>query len=494
MIQYFKRQRCLIQKLNGSAKVFSIMETLCFPISIATISAVLIHSCAVVVVSVSSNFGCKFWVPELPGWVSCILVAAAVGYLTNYIAIQMLYYPISNEDLQEGEGSDKSLIADKVEAALHKSKVVSWSTFGFWGKGLIPRNRGKVAWQIGLIAEERFVTPETISMFLPKLTRALLTRNDQGKIRGVEIIRGLVANNRDQAAETIRGLLIGFIKNGDKDAIRVQIAKIGRSEAVATALTAALLTYLRENPESVVASVREMVASFTKGYAKPRHDENDSLLSGLSQVMRGVTGAVIEGVTEIGSSQIKSFIESFDTNPERRRSVREKLERILPELFDRIGERVVKNPALLEEIVSGDVIDHLINVKIDDEVFWNDLGERLAPEMDRVVTRALQGMSQKTIRSFLGEDHPVAETIKETIMRMNLLDFYKMLDDVMAEHLGAIQVFGFVLGAIIGYVQYSIVLLHACPSVAHYLMMGIPIICICGMKLLQLLYLKKERI
>lgn len=485
MFDYFNRQKQLIQKLKGSAKVFALMETICFPVSVATISVVLLHSIAVLVWTVSIHFGLRFHIPVLPGCVTYILVAAAVGYLTNYIAIQMLYYPIDAAELNHGESNvDKSIVA-REGVALRKSKVVSFSTFGFWTKGLIPRNREKVAAQIGLIAEERFVTPEAIAKLLPKLTGALLTKNDNGKVRGVEIVRQLVSQNREQAAELIRGLLLGFLKNGDKGVVKALVSKIGKSEAVASALTMALLDYLRENPQSVIMAVREMVSSLMQGYARPRRNEADTLFGGIAQVVRGVTGAVIEGVAEIGSSQIESFIESLYNNEERRRGIREKLGQILPKIFDRIGESIVTNPALLGEVVSGDAIDHLVNVKIDDEVFWDDMGERLAPKLEDVITGALEGLSKESITSFVGEGHFIAENIKETIMRMPLLDFYEMLDEVMAEHLGAIQALGFVLGALVGYIQYSIVLLQEGFCAVPCLMLLMPVVAICGLKLFR---------
>ena len=61
-------------------------------------------------------------------------------------------------------------------------------------------------------------------------------------------------------------------------------------------------------------------------------------------------------------------------------------------------------------------------------------------------------------------------------MGMKLLDFYAMLDDILAEHLGAIQVFGFILGAAIGYVQYSVSMIAPGHSVLPYLLLGVPLL------------------
>ena len=76
----------------------------------------------------------------------------------------------------------------------------------------------------------------------------------------------------------------------------------------------------------------------------------------------------------------------------------------------------------------------------------------------------------------------VAEIVERTIMNMKLLDFYGMLDEVMAEHLGAIQVFGFILGAAIGYVQYAVSVIATGHSVLSYLLIVVPVLLIGGAK------------
>ena len=67
-------------------------------------------------------------------------------------------------------------------------------------------------------------------------------------------------------------------------------------------------------------------------------------------------------------------------------------------------------------------------------------------------------------------------------MGMKLLDFYAMLDDIMAEHLGAIQVFGFILGAAIGYVQYSVSMIAPGRSTLPYLLVGVPLLALAAVK------------
>lgn len=484
---YFGSRMALIRKLKGMAKLFAVVETFCFPISLLTVFVVALSAVTTLIASVFATFGVTFPAFALPDGVTLVLVAAVVGYLTNYIAIQMLYYPVSATDLQGFPHSDNKGHGERL--AIKRSRIITLATFGFWTKGLIPRNREKVAWQIGLVAEERFVTPEAAAKFLPKITKAFLSKNVDGKVRGVELLRKLVLANRDAAAAIVRDLSVGFVKQGDKSAVRDFVAKIGKSEVVATALTAATLDYTKNHPEKIVRIVREMVSAFTQDIVRSQDPAealdfgNSSLLDvvvhtvkGVSAVARGVAAAALEGVSDsVLLPRVEKFLKECDTS-ERKKTVQNLLEGFLPIIFDKIGEKITSDPKILDVVISGDIIDKLVNVKFDDEAFWNGLGEKIAPRLESPINDALRGMTKEQFASFFGEGHLVAENVRDTIMRMPLLDFYSMLDDVMAEHLGAIQVFGFILGGTIGYIQYAVLLAQTGHAIAAYYMIGVPLL------------------
>lgn len=501
---YFICRMALIRKLHGTAKLFAVVETICFPVSVLTVFVVAVSAVTTLAGTVLASLGFCFPVFVLPDGVTFVSVSAAVGYITNYVAIQMLYYPVSANDLRVFPQLDGKV--QGVEHALKRSRVISLVTLGFWTKGLIPRNRQKVAWQIGLVAEERFVTPEAVVRFLPKITNVLLSKNAEGKVLVVELMRKLVLANRDAAAAIMRDLIVGFVKHGDKSTIRDFVAKIGKSEVVATALTKATLDYTKDHPEKIVFIVREMVSAFTQDLVKSQDPDeeldfgNSSIFAilahtveGVSAVAKGVAAAALEGVSDaMLLPRVEKFLKECDT-PERKEIVQNVLGGFLPIIFDKIGENITSDPKILDVVISGDVIDKLVNVKFDDEAFWNGLGEKMAPRLEAPINEALRGMTKEQFASFFGAGHLVAENVRDTIMQMPLLDFYSMLDEVMAEHLGAIQVFGFVLGALVGYIQYSIVLLREGFYVVPCLMLLIPVVAICGFKLFHVGSRGKEK-
>lgn len=465
---FFKKRREVIAKSKGVAKVFAYGETVCFPISVNVIAVVAVHALLALLMPLLERIGAGMAIPALPSWFTAVFVAAAIGYLTNYIAIQMLYYPVSAEDL--GEGRAPARPAER--EALSKSRVLSVVTFGFWKRGLIPRNKDKVARQMGRIAEERFVTPENMAYLVPKLGNLFLSRNAAGKIRGMEFIRQLAVAHKDQVADILQWIGRDVVTGDNYQTIRNLLARVGRSEALANALAAALFDYMEKNPESIASFVREMISGFTDAQTQ-KADDSGSLWDRLKA---GATGFVLELVANIGYPQIRSFLEDYAKDPQHREQLRERLASLLPLICDKIAEKIVSDPQSLSALVSGDFVSQLIHIDIADDRFWNMIGEKVVPGLQGAIGSAFAAIPEDQFAKFFTGGHHIAGVVERTVMTMKLLDFYAMLDDIMAEHLGAIQVFGFILGAAIGYVQYSVSMIAPGHSALPYLLLGIPLL------------------
>ncbi len=479
----FFRKRCeIIAKSRGLTRVFAYGEMVCFPVSVGVIGVVAVHSLLVMLMPLLGRMGGAVAIPAaLPTWFVAVFVSAAIGYLTNYIAIQMLYYPVGVEDIDgNGGGVRARRHTDEAEReALFKSRIISFVTFGFWKKGLIPQNKGKVARQMGRIAEEKFMTAENIAYLVPKLGNLFLSKNSEGKIRGVEFIRQLVVRHKDKAADLLQWIGREVVTGDNYQTIRNVLAKVGRSEAVSNALSAALFDYMEKNPDSVVSFVREMVTGFTDAQNR-KAAKSDSLWE---QFKAGATSVIVEGVAEIGYPQIRTFLEEYVKTPLHREQFRDRLASLLPIFCDKIAEKIVSEPQLLEQFVSGDFVSQLINIDIADDKFWNMISEKVAPGLHAAIGSALESIPKAQFEGFFTGNHHIADVVERTILNMKLLDFYGMLDEVMAEHLGAIQVFGFVLGATIGYIQYSVSMIAKGCSVMSYLLLVIPLVLLASAKI-----------
>lgn len=488
---YIAKRLEIVAKSRGVTRLFAYGELICFPVSVGVIGIVAVHFLLVLLMPLFAKIGMPLAIPTvLPSWFVAVFVSAAIGYLTNYIAIQMLYYPVDEADIAGGgDGVWTRRHTDEAEReALLKCRIIAFVTLGFWKKGLIPQNKGKVARQMGRIAEEKFMTAENIAYLIPKLGNLFLSKNSEGKIRGVEFIRRLAIAHKDEVADILQRIGREVVTGDNYQTIRNVLAKVGRSEAVSNALSAALFDYMEKNPDSVVSFVREMVTGFTDAQNR-KAAKSDSIWE---QFKTSATSVIVEGVAEIGYPQIRSFLEEYAKSPIHREQFRDRLASLLPIFCDKIAEKIVSEPQLLEQFVSGDSVSELIHIDIADERFWNMIGEKVAPGLHAAIGSALESIPKEQFAGFFTGNHHVADVVERTIMNMKLLDFYGMLDEVMAEHLGAIQVFGFILGAAIGYVQYAVSVIAVGHSALPYLLIAVPILVVGSVKVYAMVWARRD--
>lgn len=100
----------------GSVRAFAAAEMFCAPASLLTILGV-------VVLAVLRHFGIWELPPFLTKWLVPVLVSAAVGYGTNWIAITMLFEPYEPT----------------------WRHWLPWATLGAWRQGLLPKNKARIA-------------------------------------------------------------------------------------------------------------------------------------------------------------------------------------------------------------------------------------------------------------------------------------------------------------------------------------------------------------
>lgn len=110
-------------------RVFALLEVVLFPVSLATVVAMFRQPFL-------RHYG---YAPPvcLDKVAMPILVAGAIGYLTNRLAIEMLFKPYRRTGRH----------------------ILPWLTFGYWKQGLVPRNKAKIAEIVGKQAEGRFIDP-----------------------------------------------------------------------------------------------------------------------------------------------------------------------------------------------------------------------------------------------------------------------------------------------------------------------------------------------
>ncbi len=114
-------------------RVFALLEGILFPVSLATVVAMFRQPFL------------RHYGYSPPAWIDKvampILVAGAIGYLTNRLAIEMLFKPYRRTNRH----------------------ILAWLTLGYWKQGLVPRSKGRIAEVVGRQAEGRFIDPDKLA-------------------------------------------------------------------------------------------------------------------------------------------------------------------------------------------------------------------------------------------------------------------------------------------------------------------------------------------
>ena len=217
-------------------------------------------------------------------------------------------------------------------------------------------------------------------------------------------------------------------------------------------------------------------------YKKPRGSMKIAVNEQLQDVKDSLEN-IDKNVLIITHSLVNDELLEYTKKSEHREQFRDRLALLLPLFCDKIAEKIVDSPELLEKAVSGELVLQLIDIDIADDGFWSVIGEKVAPGVCSAICHAVESMSEGEFTQFFSGNRQIADVVERTIINMKLLDFYQMLDDVMAEHLGAIQVFGFILGAAIGYLQYAVFLAgNNCAFVA-VMLLAIPVFLVLAVKI-----------
>ncbi len=127
---------------------------------------------------VASRIGWTY--PACLDAVVAVLVSAAVGYITNWIAIEMLFKPYEK----------------------NRCHPFSLFTFGYWNQGLVPRNKDRIGVEMGRETERRLLNPEMIARELCALIPGMLRNRDLSS-RLTEGIKNLIVRYRDPIARKV---------------------------------------------------------------------------------------------------------------------------------------------------------------------------------------------------------------------------------------------------------------------------------------------------
>lgn len=426
------RLRILLSKEpNRERRIFAALELFCFPMSVATLFVLLPAQ----VIAIRSGL-------ELPGWsrqAVTVLLSAAVGYLTNYIALEMLFKPYRR----------------------NPRHPLALLTFGYWKQGLVPKNKNRIGAELGRQIETRLLDPEKLADDLCSLATDAMQSPDL-----IEKFRDSTQAMLREHEQKIVAFLIPQIEHSLTDAVaRIvtrehllmfwdrEVAPKLRSEHTRELIACNIIEGLRRRSPELVAILKTELRSVSYDFLSRRLPFGagaDTLSEGL---VRFVNWPDIEarlrdklGEDSTGRmirDEVQKQIEKFETGLKSPDS-EARLERLLTEARRKLNVFLASYLHDTLPVLAGEVIES--------ESLWRWVETELLPGVRPRLEQFLRQHGRDQVIARLR----LSERVAEAVEKQDVEEFHKMINSIAAEHLGAIQVLGYLLGAIVGLSQLAL--------------------------------------
>lgn len=419
--------------LNSSVekerRIFAGLELFCFPISILTLFLLLPLRIA------GAQTG---WFVLVSPWnhVFDILLSAAIGYITNYIAIEMLFKPY--------EKSGKHLF--------------SILSLGYWKQGLVPKNKSKIGVELGKQVETKLLNPEQLANDLCDMVMKLLRdKNVIVKIKVTvqtllknhenKIIEFLVPRIEASLCETVSRFLTKdkLIEVWDKTVVP-QLKNEDNRKLAARQITESLKRRSPELIEVLKSELHEIVLNYLS--------EKLPFGLGAETISNGLVGIInwqdievrmcdkldSESTVELIKAELLTLLNKVEewANTDVGAA---KVDAVVNNMKDKII-------TLIREFLQ-EKLPALAGSVLDSESLWQWIENELLPGAEPQI----EAFIKTTGKTVIMEKLDISRRIAEAVDKQDVKEFHSMINSIAAQHLGAIQVLGYFLGAIVGTAQ-----------------------------------------
>ena len=417
------------RKRPGLVRAFAFAELVCQPVSILSVAAA-------VVLAVLRRTG--LWTPPevVTAWLVPVFVSAAVGYLTNWIAITMLFEPYERT----------------------WRHWLPWVTFGGWRQRLVPKNKARIASVLAEQVATKLLRPEKLADDLCSMVGRVL--EDKSIVSAIQdaLQRQIQAHDKEivgQLAPKIEEALVAEIDRlVTAENIETfwddQIAPKLQSEETREEIAGIVIGALDKRAPRLAAKVRPMVVAAIRNWVEEKGGMFGSLLSPVAEKL---ADAIVDKRT------IERGLREWLNDPAAVPALRDELLQFVgavraylksPEAQAKVGVFATDIRAKFKEYVRTYLETHFATTVtgiLRSEQLWQwaaSLIPRFRPELENLIrTKGLPLIIEKL---------DVEGRVKSAVDGMDMAEFHGMLNEVMAEHLGAIQVLGYFLGALAGFI------------------------------------------
>lgn len=413
------------RKLSAEARTFATLECIFQPISFITFFVA-------VVFAISRYFG--YSMPSKIAYCFPVLLAAAVGYLTNWIAIEMLFKPYQRT----------------------WKHPFAWLTGGYWRQGLVPKNKDAIAVVMGKQVATKLLQPEKLADDLCSMVGSVL--EDKSIVASVQDALQRLIGAHDKE-------IVAYLSPKIEEALVVEIDRLVTAENVETfwneqiepklqseetrnEIASILIGALDKRAPRLAAKVRPMVVSAIRNWVEEKGGMLGSLLSPVAEKL---ADAIVDKRT------IERGLRDWLNDPETLPALRDELMQFVkavrdylksPEAQAKVGGFVADIRAKFKEYLRNYLETHFAETVggiLHSEQLWQwaaSLIPRFRPELENLIrTKGSPLIIEKL---------DIEGRIKTAVDAMDVKEFHVMVNEVAAQHLGAIQVLGYLLGALAG--------------------------------------------
>lgn len=425
-------------------RFFAFLELVCFPMSILTLFALVVQVCLLHTGYIGES--------SLPGWwkniVLPILLSAAIGYITNWIAIEMLFKPYQKT----------------------WKHPFAWFTCGYWRQGLIPKNKASIAEKAGEMVEQKLLDPSLMAKKVCGLVINFI--HDKTLIQSLrDMAQKLLLEKSDELVEFITPVVeksLGAAIDRMVTADSIQMLWKNEIEPQWTApenrqfIANNVVKILQGRSPQLVIMLKTELREMTADYLAQKLGFLQKLPGFLGDFPVLTSDALADGlVTVINWDSIERRLCEKIAEPKTMDLIRDEVlnisERVRVYFLSPEGH--LKVEAFLDAKVRKKLkeflrsyIQQIIPVMLDkaatSQEFWEGL-EKLLLSSEENIREVIYKIVVPRVQKGLDIRGEVVKAIHQQDVRQ----FHEMISSIAAQHLGAIQVLGYLLGAAIGAIQ-----------------------------------------
>ena len=371
---------------------------------------------------------CSAWA-WLDEYLLPILASAAVGYLTNAIAIWMLFKPYEK----------------------HR----------FWPQGVIPRQKRNFGHELGILIPRHLLQPEKISAQIGRIALQYLKNPDF--IRNIrEYVKSFLLRHGD----SISGMIVPYVQDLATRAIREQFTE-EQFQSVCRKIADCFLRD-REERRKTVTAVAEMIRRLLPEFSAELKSAVAEKIAAafrsehpVLNTMNDIFGkkTIQDEVDEFWRNGEKELLESL-ARPETREQIAGFIDRVLragidwtqkPENAPAVREFLADKRNSADGYVRGYLAERLpllADKILGSDAFWIMLREKALPTLQLYVIRQLRGGGDTLLAKV-----DIPGRIEKAVDDMDVRELHRFVVQASNDNLTLLQVLGFFLGGIAGVVM-----------------------------------------